>query len=260
VSIKQLEGQTFGRLTAFGIDRSKSKKSAYWICKCQCGNEKSVRSDHLIQGRIRSCGCLLVEARHRSNAFKHGMKGTRIYRIWVSMKNRCNDKSYKDYGERGICVCEKWQNFEGFWEDMKEGYTDALTLDRKDNDGNYCKENCRWATMAQQSLNKRNNHIIEFGGERKPVAEFCQEFGINSSTVYNRLAKGWAPVRALTEPPNKGREMVYYVINGEKLSRPEVARMFKIPASILWHRLNEGWGIGRATSTPVAYRTHNHLE
>ena len=93
MSIKSLSGQVFGRLTVIGVDKSRTNanpnSAAYWVCGCECGNEKSVRSDHLRQGRVRSCGCL---KRHKSNGFKHGMKGTRIYRIWTSMKNRCNDK------------------------------------------------------------------------------------------------------------------------------------------------------------------------
>jgi len=99
-------------------------------------------------------------------------------------------KSHKGYGERGICVCEKWQDFEGFLEDMQIGYADNLTLDRINNDGNYCKENYRWATIAQQSLNKRSNRIIEFNGERKPVAEFCQEMGINSCHCLQEIRNG----------------------------------------------------------------------
>ena len=121
---------------------------------------------------------------------KHGMKGTRIYSIWTGMKTRCLNKNhtwFKHYGGRGIKVCEKWLNFVGFYEDMRKNYSKDLTLDRIDPSGNYCKENCRWATKLQQSNNARNNIIIEYNGEKKSLKEWSEIKKISYFTLYSRL-------------------------------------------------------------------------
>lgn len=156
--MKNLENIRFGSLIAIKQVGSNKSKHKLWICHCDCGNEKVVASDCLLSGGTKSCGCLQQKARIAANT-KHGYCGTRLYRIWKGVKSRCNIKSstdFKWYGALGVSVCKEWNKFEPFkdWA-VANGYSDSLTLDRKDPYGNYCPENCRWATIAEQNMNKR---------------------------------------------------------------------------------------------------------
>lgn len=122
------------------------------------------------------------------SGFKHGGRSTPLYAVWASMKARCmNPKcsDYSRYGSRGIGVCEEWREFDGFrvWAN-KVGYRRGLTLDRKDNDGNYCPENCKWSTMKEQSNNRSNSLNIAIGGKIQTFAQWCEELGVNYFTVY----------------------------------------------------------------------------
>lgn len=149
-----IAGQRFGMLIAIKpVD--KANGSILWLCKCDCGNEVYARAFQLRRGDIVSCG-------KHSWRTTHGMKGTRLYRIWLGMRARCNyptASGYKNYGGRGIMVCKGWdESFEAFMEwALANGYTDDLSIDRKENDGNYEPSNCRWATDQEQRMNKRTS-------------------------------------------------------------------------------------------------------
>lgn len=120
---------------------------------------------------------------------RHGMSDTRLYCIWESMKARCYRKTikgYQNYGGRGIKVCDKWQTFTGFYEDMADTYADGLTLDRLDNDGDYCPDNCRWATQKEQQNHRRNNVHIDYLGRSMTLAEVSAITGIKYHTLYSR--------------------------------------------------------------------------
>lgn len=190
-----LTGKKFGRLTVMCLDERGTKGKTYWLCKCECGNVKSVRADSLRCGAIRSCGCLKREHDSLNLARdKHNMSGTRIYEIWQSMKGRCfnrNNARWERYGGRGITVCEEWRDdFQSFcdWA-MANGYREDLTLDRIDNDGNYCPENCRWATQKQQSRNRRTNIEVTIGNSTRTLMEWCEIFGLEYKTIYARYRR-----------------------------------------------------------------------
>jgi hypothetical protein len=162
-----LTNQRFGRLTALYVVPSNTYRTR-WRCLCDCGNTKDVLQQSLLNGHVQSCGCLLSDRnRERITEYNktlgketHGETKTRLYRIWICMKTRCfykNNDSYKNYGGRGITVCNDWRNsFETFrlWA-LSNGYSDKLSLDRINVDKNYCPENCRWVSMSVQEFNKR---------------------------------------------------------------------------------------------------------
>lgn len=200
-----LTGQKFGRLTV--INRAENvvlpcgQQKTRWLCHCDCGNEIIVISDGLKRGHTRSCGCLNQETRIIANT-KHGLRRTRIYKTWESMKARCynkNDEKYPRYGARGIIVCDEWRNdFQTFYDwAMSHGYRNDLQIDRIDNNGNYCPENCRWVNRITQANNKSNNQFITYKGETKTIAEWSRERGIKYETLRQRLNRyNWSVEKA----------------------------------------------------------------
>jgi hypothetical protein len=149
--------------------------------------------------------------RNRQNA-THGMTGSRTFKTWDAMRYRCNNpqsKDYPNYGGRGIRVCDRWLNsFEAFLADMGERPS-GMTLDRIDGDGDYCKENCRWATPLQQNRNRRSNVILEFQGDAGPISYWAEKVGLERKTLEYRIRVGWDVERALTTPstiPRKRRK------------------------------------------------------
>ena len=141
--------------------------------------------------------------------YRHGMRHTRIYNIWRSMRQRCNNpkcSNYKNYGGKGIKVCQEWEDFQTFhkWA-MDHGYSEELTIDRTDVHGNYEPSNCRWVSYKEQANNKSNSRYIEVDGERHTISEWGDISGISSKTIWMRLKIGWTPKRAVTEPSCVGR-------------------------------------------------------
>lgn len=195
-----LKGMKFGRLTVISYSHTNKGKMACWRCACECGKEVVVSGSDLRTEKTKSCGCLNSE-RSSLRFKKHGKSKTRIYMIWCSMLKRCNnesDKGYKNYGGRGIKVCKRWLKFENFFADMGEKPS-GKSLDRIDNDGDYCPENCRWATRKQQARNTRAVALFEMDGKRKSIAEWAELYGISSLRIWYRVNKlGWDLKKALT--------------------------------------------------------------
>lgn len=196
-----ISGQRFGRLLAIKKDHSvwdkKTRRSEnYWLFRCDCGKEKVINKYSVLRGKTCSCGCFNKEKTVERNT-KHGLFNTekRIYGCWQDMKNRCynkNRKKYKIYGARGITVCDEWKNnFKCFYDWAKSnGYSDNLTLDRIDVNGNYCPENCRWATAKEQANNRRTNHKITINGVAKNLCEWLELYKISSSSYKYRRGIG----------------------------------------------------------------------
>jgi len=197
-----LTGQKFGRLTVIKKIGSNKWRKTIWLCKCDCGNEKSIIGLHLKSGNTKSCGCVRKET---FNNLKHGMAKTRFYTIWNGIKKRCNNPKYieyKIYGGRGIKVCKSWNKFENFRDDMLESYlehqknNDYTSIDRINNNGNYCKENCRWATMKEQNNNQRTNRLITYKGKTQNIKQWADELEINYNTLFWRI-NNWSIQKAL---------------------------------------------------------------
>lgn len=207
---KDITNLKFGRLTAMYVSGKSKSRECIWHCKCDCGNEIDVVGSSLRNGNTKSCGCWNKEC-PKPNTKKHGMTNTRIYNIWKSMNQRCYNKnaiSYKHYGGRGIKVCSEWRGNDGFlnfynWA-INNGYSEELTIDRIDNDGNYEPLNCRWETNINQQNNKSNNTYIEYLGKTYTLAQLSKKYNINSDTLSQRIRNDWDLHDALTIPVKKG--------------------------------------------------------
>lgn len=206
-----LSGQTFGRLHVLGVDDRESRHT-YFLCQCDCGNIISTRSDALTSGATVSCGCKKRE-QDRVNLtahHSHKMSGSRIYGTWIGMKMRCynkRDTKYYRYGGRGISVCDEWRNsFKSFYEwSIENGYSEELTIDRINNDGNYEPSNCRWSTMSEQCNNRSSCVYLTIGNSTRTITEWCSIFEVDPSVVFARHKRiGFYSVESLFRPTRGG--------------------------------------------------------
>lgn len=206
--IRDLTGQRFGKLLVLEQHGRNSRKNVLWLCQCDCGNTHIVASPALLNGSTNSCGCLHKE-RQKAAVTKHGKWDTALYKKWQGMKTRCFNKkaaNYGDYGGRGITVCEEWKNdFQAFYEwAMASGYAPGLSIDRIDVNGNYCPENCRWATIEVQNNNQRKSRKLTYNGKTQTIGQWAKETGINYQTIHKRIDIQHMSVEdALTIRPKK---------------------------------------------------------
>ena len=207
---KDIAKQRYGKLVAISLDKIivvSGKRRTYWNCLCDCGNKVSVLRDTLISGKANSCGCIR-QKRFSIGSKRHGLSESRLYKIYHGMMKRCytpSTKCYKNYGGRGITVCNDWLENNGFMKfynwSMMNGYNEKLTLDRSDNDKPYSPDNCRWSSVKQQNRNRRSNHNLTFKGETKPLCEWSDMLGIKYKVLQSRVNYyGWSAEEALTIP------------------------------------------------------------
>ena len=198
-----LTGKRFGRLLVSGRSEAESTRRVLWNCACDCGVKRIIRSDSLTDGKTVSCGCW-----HKEKSTTHGMRNTIVYRKWIAMRQRCRDPkspSYHNYGGRGITICERWDRFENFLEDMGLPPTGKHQPDRIDNDGNYEPGNVRWATAQQNANNRRDNVTLEYKGREQTLAQWADELGIGRTTLQYRISNGWSVQKAFTHGIDTGK-------------------------------------------------------
>lgn len=235
-------GQRFGKLLVLE-QVGKNKRGILFKCQCDCGNRAVYPGKDLRSENNKSCGCL-----------RHGMSGTRIHEAWTNMKRRCNDpnnKSYPNYGGRGITYDESWEEFRGFYEDMKEGYDDRLTLDRIDVNGPYSKENCRWVDMEEQANNKTSNRMLTYQGETLTMSQMARKHGLPVDLLKGRLYKGWTVKDAI----ERKTERETLAFNGETKTVTEWAEENGMTYHQLKKRLMRGWSVERAITQPLRRRS-----
>lgn len=184
-------------------------RAEHWLCRCSCGTEREVRRANLRRGSSVSCGCVGAERLVELNGQKPGATKRPEYNVWIQMKGRCCNKrngSFADYGGRGITICPEWlESFSVFFAQMGPRPTKWYMLERKDNDGPYCLDNCIWALPIVQANNKRNNKIITAFGRKMTQAQWAREMGLPVKTLFERLNRGWEVERALSVPVGKAR-------------------------------------------------------
>lgn len=197
-------GKRFGRLLVLEEDGHLGGLLAY-KCQCDCGDQITVRGSSLRTSNTASCGCLQKEIAGAVNR-NHGKRHTTEYSIWSNMMSRCNNPNvtcYERYGGRGIKVDDAWHSFEQFYKDMGDR-PKGFTLERIDNEGSYSKDNCRWATIAEQNRNTRRTQTVTFNGETKCLKDWAAEYNIAYNTLRKRFViYGWPFEKALTTPPRK---------------------------------------------------------
>jgi hypothetical protein len=210
--LQDLTGQKFNRLEVVKRAISNTKSGhPRWVCFCECGRATEVDGSSLKSGNIKSCGCLQKEI-NVARSTKHGGSYTSEYTSWALMKARCYSKtcpSYSDYGGRGIKVCERWLKFENFLEDIGNKPSSEYSIDRIDVNGDYTPENCRWATVKEQSLNKRSSRLLTIDGVTKNLYTWCREYGISPATFYSRLKRGYSDEILALTTPIKGKSFSY---------------------------------------------------
>lgn len=192
---EDISGKKYHRLVAIARATNSRAGRVRWSCLCECGKSVVVERGGLVSGKSKSCGCLkseLARWRKTTHGWRHDKTGT--HRSWRSMKGRClnkRDHAYAAYGGRGITVCEKWMEFVGFLEDMGARPSLEHSLGRKNNDGAYCKGNCSWETIHEQSTNKRNTVFVSINGERVPLIAAATNNGISVSSLrYHTIYRG----------------------------------------------------------------------
>ena len=193
MEFKDLAGKKFNMLTVIERVKKENSKQTFWLCECECGNKTITTSGHLKNGHTKSCGCLHKKVM-QDMMTTHNLTNTKLFKIWRAIIDRTeyiSNKKYKDYGGRGIKMCQEWRNdFKVFYEwAINNGYKEGLTIDRINVNGNYEPNNCRWATWKEQQNNRRNNHYITYKGETHTISQWSEILNVKQGTLLARVNK-----------------------------------------------------------------------
>lgn len=202
-SFRDLTGEKFNFLTAVRLHEMRRGKGAFWVFMCDCGKELILKG--VLVTRVtkpqKSCNeC------YQNRRVLHGMTNTKEFFAWRGILTRCtnkNDAAYKNYGGRGINVCDRWAEFKNFFEDMGLAPSKKHSIDRIDNNKGYYKENCRWTVSKVQNRNRRDTHMVTYNGETKCITEWAECLGMTFQALFYRLKRGWSLERAFTYPHQK---------------------------------------------------------
>lgn len=260
---EDISGKKFNMLTVIEPvrimdNRNRKNGTIKWNCLCECGNTTILTKYLITSGTVKSCGCYKTQKMKNGELhLKHGYAKTRIYRIWNLMKERCKNKnnpSFMNYGGRGITLCKEWESFDPFckWA-MSHGYSDKLSIDRIDVNGDYCPENCRWATAKEQSRNKRTNREIEYNGKTMLLKDWANELNISSSTILSRISKGLPIEKILSREKPKYKKITY---NGKTMGWKDWEKEVGISRKVISSRIKYGWTPEEALTTPVSRKNN----
>ena len=199
-----LTGEKFGRLTAIRRVENAKNGQTRFLCRCDCGNYRTVVAVQLRSGQTQSCGCM-----RKDLLTTHNATNTRLYSVWWGIKSRCYSpkcRGYENYGGRGITICDEWLGKDGFQHFRDWAYANGYdenaprgecTIDRIDNDKGYSPDNCRWVDMKFQGNHRRNNREITYNGETHTASEWAKKIGISVETIFSRLDRNWSVTEAL---------------------------------------------------------------
>lgn len=240
-------GRKYGTLTVTGYinkEHNNGNHEWWWMVKCECGNEKAMSPHSLITGKNSSCGCRKYKTIGEKVA-THQQSHTRLHNIWTGINNRCNPSNANSerYGARGIFVCNEWDNYEVFAEwAHSNGYTDNLTIERKDVNKGYSPDNCEWIPLGKQARNRRTTFWVTYNGHKMSLAEASELAGLPYKQVHYRIKKlGWTADRALSEP----------IYNPSKSLRAKCIER-GLNYSTVYNRIhNLKWNEDRALNTPI---------
>ncbi len=259
-----LTNERFGRLRVTSyVGINPDNNGAVWNVICDCGTVKMIASKNLRSSRgTQSCGCLQRE-RVGDRARTHGRSGSPEYRIWSAMIERChneNNKHFKNYGGRGIIVCDRWrESFANFFADMGERPSTKLTIERKTNDGPYSPENCVWETRAKQSRNHRRNVSLTLCGRTQVITDWAKEIGISVQGLQSRIAHGWSEEDIITpsdresnrSAPPRQPEKTYTALGKTQTIKQWIAET-GLSRTVLNNRIKSGWPMDFVMSTPLS--------
>ena len=210
-AFQDLTGQKYGKLTVLYRDKKVPGKKTRWICKCDCGNIKSVKAVSLKKGETKSCGCAVQDYHNRRN--NAGCKNSKLYALFTGIKVRCyceTDMHYPAYGGRGIKMADEWKDdfwaFANYLESLPHYGEKGYSIDRIDVNGNYEPGNVRWATAKEQANNRRSGSLVTAFGKTQTISEWADEVGMNYYTLWSRIyGSGWDAEKALTTPIDKSK-------------------------------------------------------
>lgn len=236
------------KINSFSVlNRVENKwRKARWLCQCECGKEVVLYSSELLSKNVKLCReCFM-------NTFiKHGKSKSKEHKCWMDMKDRCTnpqDKSYKNYGGRGIRYCKEWESFEAFYKHMGDAPSKKHSIERENVNGDYEPSNCKWATRKEQSINKRNTVFAEIDGVIKSVVEWCEIYNVDYKRTSRRVRNGMDIKEAIKIPLND--HFTKLSLNGKTMTLQEWEKETGLPAQVIKSRLSYGWSVEDSLTRP----------